>query len=287
MVNSSVKDERTVSFPQRHKLLFSTSQPNNRPITDSPRGTQCAAVETKPKLYSTLFLCKLLHWIQVWCPHLLLAPLYACGPSCSSVSWCSCARMKRFQLWMRRPRRAFPVCSSESARINLTLTPPGLSGKPGENYWPVKKTNKCLCMCICYAWLTALKALIQLGMNSDELKVLVYLAGVSSAQVQHVKKESQLTGQTELLLTQMILNQAPDWLQEVQHLPQHTQNWLTKFQRTGTVQSESWAFPKFRREHQKFQGLRGISMVTFGIFFQIPEANIRQLPFNVYNYESE
>ncbi len=101
-----------------------------------------------------------------------------------------------------------------------------------------------------------------------ELKVLVYLAGVSSAQVQHVKKESQLTGQTELLLTQMILNQAPDWLQEVQHLPQHTQNWLTKFQRTGTVQSESWAFPKFRREHQKFQGLRGISMVTFGIFFR-------------------
>lgn len=33
-----------------------------------------------------------------------------------------------------------------------------------------------------------------------------------------MKKESQLTGQTELLLTQMILYKAPDWFHEVQHL---------------------------------------------------------------------
>lgn len=52
---------------------------------------------------------------------------------------------------------------------------------------------------------------------------IIYLAGVSSTQVQHVKKEPQLTGQAELLLAQVILYQAPDWLQEVQYLSRHTQ----------------------------------------------------------------
>lgn len=64
----------------------------------------------------------------------------------------------------------------------------------------------------------------QLVMNSDWMTCsIVYLAGVSSTQVQHVKKEPQLTGQAELLLAQVILYQAPDWLQEVQYLSQHTQ----------------------------------------------------------------
>lgn len=36
MVKSSVSDERTVSLPQRHRLLFSTSHPNSFPMTDSP-----------------------------------------------------------------------------------------------------------------------------------------------------------------------------------------------------------------------------------------------------------
>lgn len=46
----------------------------------------------------------------------------------------------------------------------------------------------------------------------------MYLAGVSSAQIQHMKEEAELTGQTELLLTQVILHQASNWLQEIQHL---------------------------------------------------------------------
>lgn len=36
MVKSSVREERTVSLPQRHRLLFSTSHPNSLPMTDSP-----------------------------------------------------------------------------------------------------------------------------------------------------------------------------------------------------------------------------------------------------------
>lgn len=216
MVNSRVKEERTVSFPQRHKLLFSTSQPNNRPITDSPE--EPSVLPWRQNLN-----CSQLHSCVNYCiefknsaPHLLLAPLYACGPSCSSVSWCSCARMKRFQLWIRCPRRAFPVCSSESARIKPKAEASGIVRKARRKLLACKENKQVLCVCA--------YAILSWGWILTELKVLVYLAGVSSAQVQHVKKESQLTGQTELLLTQMILYQAPDWLQEVQHLPQHTQN---------------------------------------------------------------
>lgn len=36
MVKRSVSEERTVSLPQRHRLLFSTSHPNSLPMTDSP-----------------------------------------------------------------------------------------------------------------------------------------------------------------------------------------------------------------------------------------------------------
>lgn len=45
-----------------------------------------------------------------------------------------------------------------------------------------------------------------------------YLAWISSAQIQHTKEEAELTGQAELLLTQVILNQASDRLQEIQNL---------------------------------------------------------------------
>ncbi len=143
MVNSSVKDERTVSFPQRHKLLFSTSQPTTGQ-SRLPRGTQCAAVETKPKLYSTLFLCKLLHWIQVWCS----TP--AAGSSvCLRPFLLQCFLMAAVQEWNGSSSGwdgldGLSLSAHQSQPgSNLTLTPPGLSGKPGENYWPVKKTNKC------------------------------------------------------------------------------------------------------------------------------------------------
>lgn len=53
MVNSRVKEERTVSFPQRHKLLFSTSQPNNRPITDSPVEPSALPWTQNTKLFLT------------------------------------------------------------------------------------------------------------------------------------------------------------------------------------------------------------------------------------------
>ena len=44
------------------------------------------------------------------------------------------------------------------------------------------------------------------------------LAGVSSRQVQHVEEQAQLTAQAELLLAQVVLHQAADRLQEIQHL---------------------------------------------------------------------
>ncbi|KAG9333974.1 hypothetical protein JZ751_009290, partial [Albula glossodonta] len=78
-----------------------------------------------------------------------------------TLSW---VRMKRFQLWTRRPSLAFPVCSSESARIRPRADASGI--------------------------------------------------------VQHVEEEAQLTGQAELLLAQVILHQAADGLQEIQHLDQ-------------------------------------------------------------------
>lgn len=44
------------------------------------------------------------------------------------------------------------------------------------------------------------------------------LAGVSPGQVQHVEEQAQLAAQAELLLAQVILDQAADRLQEIQHL---------------------------------------------------------------------
>ena len=46
----------------------------------------------------------------------------------------------------------------------------------------------------------------------------VYLTRVTAGQVQHVEEEPELTGQAELLLAEVVLHQAADGLQEVQHL---------------------------------------------------------------------
>lgn len=64
------------------------------------------------------------------------APRYACGPSCSWVSWCSWVRMKRFQLWMSRPRFTFPVASSESARISPSAEASGMVRKARKKLLP-------------------------------------------------------------------------------------------------------------------------------------------------------
>lgn len=150
---------------------------------------------------------------------------------------------------------------------NLTPTPPGLSGKPGENYWPVKKQTSALCMCICCAWLTALKALIQLGMNSDWIESVSLPGrgllcsspacekGIPAHRPDRTPSDTNDSVQNTWLVprstapaTELIINTIPE-------------NW--------NIQSESWAFPKFHREHQKFQGLfRGIRMVTVWDFFQ-------------------
>ena len=55
-----------------------------------------------------------------------------------------------------------------------------------------------------------------------------YLAGVSPRQVQHMEEEAKLTCQTELLLAEVILDQAADWLQEIQYLKekQAKQHWI-------------------------------------------------------------
>lgn len=50
------------------------------------------------------------------------------------------------------------------------------------------------------------------------------LAGVSSGQVQHVEEQAQLTAQAELLLAQVVLDQAADRLQEIQHLAETEQS---------------------------------------------------------------
>jgi len=50
-VKSSVEDTRTVSFPQRHMLQFSTSQLNSCPITESPEDPK--VLERKKKNRST------------------------------------------------------------------------------------------------------------------------------------------------------------------------------------------------------------------------------------------
>lgn len=42
-----------------------------------------------------------------------------------------------------------------------------------------------------------------------------YLTGISTRQIQHVEEEAELTGQAELLLAQMILDETADWLQEI------------------------------------------------------------------------
>ena len=129
MVKSNVRDERTVSFPQRHRLLFSTSQPNSFPIIDSPEEPRELPQIQQHKQRQNYFNSLDFHLISfvprtspdchsVSCSDLLLAPLYACGPSCSCVSWWSWVRMKRFQLWINRPSLALPVCSSESERIS-------------------------------------------------------------------------------------------------------------------------------------------------------------------------
>lgn len=55
-------------------------------------------------------------------------------------------------------------------------------------------------------------------MKQHGLSVITHLARVPSAEIQHMKEEAKLTGQTELLLAQVILHQAPDRLQEIQHL---------------------------------------------------------------------
>lgn len=44
------------------------------------------------------------------------------------------------------------------------------------------------------------------------------LAGVSAGQVQHVEKQPQLAAQAELLLAEVVLHQAANRLQEIQHL---------------------------------------------------------------------
>lgn len=61
------------------------------------------------------------------------------------------------------------------------------------------------------------------------------LAGVSSGQIQHVEEQTQLTAQAELLLAQVVLDQAADGLQEIQHLAETEASgaalWLRRPQR--------------------------------------------------------
>lgn len=52
------------------------------------------------------------------------------------------------------------------------------------------------------------------------------LAGVSSGQIQHVEEQTQLAAQAELLLAQVVLDQAADRLQKIQHLAEaETSGW--------------------------------------------------------------
>lgn len=50
------------------------------------------------------------------------------------------------------------------------------------------------------------------------------LAGVSSGQIQHMEEQAQLAAQAELLLAQVVLDQAAHRLQEIQHLAETEQS---------------------------------------------------------------
>lgn len=52
MVKSNVREERTVSLPQRHRLLFSTSHPKSLPIADSPEEPRELSSRTQQKQMS-------------------------------------------------------------------------------------------------------------------------------------------------------------------------------------------------------------------------------------------
>lgn len=110
--------------------------------------------------------------------------------------------MKRFQLWIKRPSLALPVCSSESARIRPSAEASGI----------VRNARRKLLA------LTRRGSRVRSGEATRTDRSFYYLTRIPSRQIQHVEEKSKFTGQTELLLTQMILHQTPDWLQEIQNL---------------------------------------------------------------------
>ena len=111
--------------------------------------------------------------------------------------------MKRFQLWIKRPSRAFPFARPSRRGSGPAPRLLGWCGTPGGSYWPGGEE----------AGEVTLKTLpCHKGMLlSRETETDGYLTGISSGQIQHVEEEAELTGQTELLLAQMILHQIPDW----------------------------------------------------------------------------
>lgn len=128
--------------------------------------------------------------------------------------------MKRFQLWIKRPSLALPVCSSESARIRPSAEASGI----------VRNARRKL--------LALTRRGLGLGLGQEKAaatrtdRSFHYLARIPSRQIQHVEEKSKFAGQAELLLTQMILHQTPDWLQEIQNLTNDSINSLFFFKLT-------------------------------------------------------
>ena len=92
--------------------------------------------------------------------------------------------MKRFQLWMRRPSRALPVCSSESARISPSAEASGMVRKArrkllacvGERggrkigFWLLM-----LCECASYIWSTDVKMISLLLISFFKIFIFAFL----------------------------------------------------------------------------------------------------------------
>lgn len=186
---------RLLSTAARTAVLhFTAKQPANHRL---PRGTQRTAMDTKHKLFITQFLCNLLHWIDWACVSWMMQ--VHCGVH--TCCWLLCmlevlpapafpdAAVREWNGsssgWDAPDGLSLSVHQSQPGS-NPTQRPLGLSGKPGENYWPVKETNKSSVQVhmLCMTDSSDGKDLqLQLVITVIGWKALVYLAGVSSAQV--------------------------------------------------------------------------------------------------------
>lgn len=133
-----------------------------------------------------------------WLPCRPAGPPAPASPGGAGWGWSGSSFGSGDQVWPCPSARLSPRGSDPVQRLQ------GWFEMPGGSYWPWGGKTEAA------GWGNP-----QCGVATRAEKNVSYLAWISSWQIEHVEEEAKLTGQTKLLLAQMILHQTPYRLQEI------------------------------------------------------------------------